>query len=125
MSKDKAKSDIFSQQYQRLATNLVSSPGQLEIARARAPEYRRYFDEVGSARFTLGVTKAIDNHSSGFFPGLGEFKDFVPSTETAFRSLCPKCDGSQPGGTEGFVIVKKMVNGKFIDAAARCTHGGE
>ena len=119
------KSDAFSQQYQRLATNLAGSPGQLEIARARAPEYRRCFEEVGSARFTLGVTAAIDRHGTGFFPGLAEFKDYIPSTDTAFRSLCPKCDGSQRGGAEGFVIVKKMVNGKFIDAAARCTHGGE
>jgi hypothetical protein len=97
----------------------------MQIAKARSTEFKRLFDDVGEPRFKRGVEAAIRGYAGGFFPTIADFLPYVPTSANADHVTCPKCDGSQAGGAEGFVIVKKMVNGKFIDAAARCTHGGE
>jgi hypothetical protein len=95
----------------------------VEVAKARSFEFKRVFDDVGALRFAIGVDAAIRGHAGGFFPTIADFLPFIPTSANKDRKLCRKCDGSSPNGAEGYVIVKKMVDGKFIDAAARCTHG--
>jgi hypothetical protein len=91
----------------------------LVLAKERALEFRRLYDEVGGVRFEQGVTNAIRQHSGGFFPTMADFIDYIP-THVGALITCPVCENSS-----GYVIVKVMKAGKFSDVAAKCKHGGE
>jgi hypothetical protein len=44
-------------------------------------EYLEEYRRVGARRFEAGVTAAIRNHTTGFYPSMGEFLKFVPEAE--------------------------------------------
>lgn len=90
------------------------------LARARQQEYQKLFDEVGAIRFEMAVTNCIRQHSTGFFPSMGEFMNYVPTSERKELSVCELCKDSS-----GYVIKQIMVSGKFRDVATKCSHGRE
>ena len=104
----------------RLNSNWPMSMSDRDVVAGREAEFRVIFNEVGPDRFERGVTAAIRNHATGFFPSLGEFSRFVPDAhEQQHRETCVRCQDMN-----GFIWGESTTeHGVKYIALRGCTHG--
>lgn len=117
--------DFLGQQLYRMAVNWRLTSLSPEDRATQKREFKPLLDKWGEGKFRATVDRCISQHSSGFFPSVGEFQAYEtkPMGTTDLRT-CPSCCNS-----EGWVFLDYEYTDnsgqvhQVRNAAKRCTHG--
>ena len=107
--------DFLGEQLQRMAVNWrLNLAPQDKVIQKR--EFKPLLDSWGEGKFKATVDRCIREHSTGFFPTIGEFERYeTKPMGTVDLRTCPTCVNS-----EGWAYLQ---DGEGRTRVTRCSHG--